>query len=48
MSGEGGGEGGENSPGEDTPEVTSCPQMVLTMQVGQRDIIPVKGRIPGR
>ena len=26
----------------------SCPQMVLTIQPGRRDIIPVKGRIPGR
>ena len=28
-------------------EVLSCPQMVLTIQPGRRDIIPVKSRIPG-
>ena len=36
-----------------TPQVKtrghySCPQMVLRMQLGRRDIIPVKGKIPGR
>ena len=30
------------------PEFLSCPQMVPTIQPGRRDIIPVKGRIPGR
>ena len=29
-------------------EVLSCPQMVPTIQPGRRDIIPVKGGIPGR
>ena len=29
-------------------EVLSCPQMVPNIQPGRRDIIPVKGGIPGR
>ena len=40
--------GVEGGGGRVRHEVTSCPQMVLMMQLGQRDIIPVKGRIPGR
>ena len=52
----GGGEGrvgwGVGREEEKPPQVktrgVNCPQMVLTIQPGRRDINPVKGRIPGR
>ena len=45
MGGEG---GGLTSPGEDTRSlvVRDGPELLM-MQLGRRDIIPVKGRIPG-
>ena len=44
--GVGGGEGGGKKPQVKT-RATGRPQMVLTIQLGRRDIIPVEGRIPG-